>query len=451
MLLALCPCAAAPPAFASSDFLEEMLTESGGAGWGVVARAERSPYRGAGVRYDLLPVYLYESEHFYLHAYRAGLKADFGSDKRVNAFLSHRFESYPVDQVPSSLAGMSPRIPQTDFGLSYEQRFDWGNVFGEALRDVSGISEGAELRLGYSLQRRRGNLRLSPYFMLAARDARLNDYYYGVLPSEAAADRPAYSPGGGVNTTVGLNARYDLALRWHFVAGASATFWSDGVRSSPIVDNRTQLAVFGGLAYEFVPTPRKEDVTRLPVTFKLLHGKSTDCNLLPIMELGCRSTTTEDNTSVDSFEVGWPFVETPHGWPVRIAWYTGLLRHEERGYQPDFWQLNVYLKAFYWGFPWSERVRTRIGFGGGLSFAQAVPYVEARDQAARGRNTSKLLQYLDPTIDVSVGDLIGDKALRETYVGLGVSHRSGIFGMAQLFSNVNGGSNYIYTYVEWQM
>jgi outer membrane protein len=40
------------------------------------------------------------------------------------------------------------------------------------------------------------------------------------------------------------------------------------------------------------------------------------------------------------------------------------------------------------------------------------------------------------------------KSLRETYVGLGVSHRSGIFGTSQLLGNVNGGSNYIYAYVE---
>jgi outer membrane protein len=80
-----------------------------------------------------------------------------------------------------------------------------------------------------------------------------------------------------------------------------------------------------------------------------------------------------------------------------------------------------------------------------------VPFVEARDQAIRGRNTSKLLQYLDPTVDVSVGDLFGSRELRETYFGLGVSHRSGIFGMAQIFNNVNGGSNYIYTYIEWRM
>jgi len=169
------------------------------------------------------------------------------------------------------------------------------------------------------------------------------------------------------------------------------------------------------------------------------------------MELRCRSTKTDDNTSLESFEIGLPFIESPHGWPVMIAWYAGLLRHEERGFQPDSWQVNGYLKAFYWGFPWSERVRTRIGFGGGFSYAQRVPYVEARDQALRGRNTSRLIQYLDPTIDASVGDIIGDRSLRETYFGLGVSHRSGIFGMAQIFDNVNGGSNYIYTYIEWRM
>ena len=59
-----------------------------------------------------------------------------------------------------------------------------------------------------------------------------------------------------------------------------------------------------------------------------------------------------------------------------------------------------------------------------------------------------MLNYLDPSIDVSVGDLIGSRALKETYFGFGASHRSGVFGSSQLFGNVNGGSNYLYTYIE---
>jgi len=346
---------------------------------------------------------------------------------------------------------MSVRTPESDFGLSYEQRFDWGSVFGEVLRDVSGTSGGSELRLGTSHERRRGRLKLAPYFTLSVRDERLNNYYYGVPVSESAANRPAYQPGAGVNAAVGLNARYDLTRDWHFLAGISGTLWSGGVRRSPIVEDRVQFAGFGGFAYEYVPTREKDRLDRDPLTFKVLHGRSSDCNLAPIMELRCTSINTDDNTSVDSFEVGRPFIERPHGWPVAIAWYGGLLRHEERGLQPDSWQVNLYLKAFYWGFPWSERVRTRIGFGGGLSLAQRVPFVEARDQALRDRNTSKLLQYGDPTLDVSLGDLFGARELRETYFGLGVSHRSGVFRLMQLYDNVYGGSNYIYTYVEWRM
>ena len=106
------------------------------------------------------------------------------------------------------------------------------------------------------------------------------------------------------------------------------------------------------------------------------------------------------------------------------------------------------MKAFYSGFPWSDRVKTRLGLGAGVSAAQRAPYIEVSSQAANGKPTSRLLQYLDPTLDVSLGDLIGSSALKDTYIGFGVSHRSGIFGASRLLGNVSGGSNYIYTYVE---
>src|SRR5258708_7471241 len=186
---------AAPPAAATSDFLAD-ITEHGSAGWGIATRFEQSPYRGDGVRIDLLPLYLYEGEYLYLHSYRAGLKLDFGSGKCAAAFLSQRFESFPVERVPASLAGMSTRVPGTDFGLSYEQRFDWGHGFVEVLHDVSNNSGGTEWRLGAATEWWRGRLMLAPYFTLSARDARLNDYYYGVNDPQAPADRPPHPPRG---------------------------------------------------------------------------------------------------------------------------------------------------------------------------------------------------------------------------------------------------------------
>ena len=49
---------------------------------------------------------------------------------------------------------------------------------------------------------------------------------------------------------------------------------------------------------------------------------------------------------------------------------------------------------------------------------------------------------------MNVGDVFGAKSLKDTFVGFGVSHRSGIFGASRLLGNVSGGSNYIYGYVE---
>ena len=451
-LAALCAAALSTPASATHDLLEDLLPEPGGAALGAAVRVQESPYRDGGMRNDFLPLYLYESEHVYLHAYRLGLKFDLGGGQRADMFITHRFEGFPVDNVPATLAGMTFRQAEADAGVSYELHSErLGHVFADLYHDVSGLSGGSELQIGISNDWRRGGLQLAPVFSVSYRDARLNNYYYGVLPEEATADRPAYDPGSGVNWTVGVNARYDLTERWRLVGGVSVTEWSTGVRHSPIVDDRPQFTGFAGFAYDLSPNRPELVHDGVPLIVKYLHGKSTDCNLLPIMEFRCTSVSTEDHTTVDSIEIGRPFIERLNGWPLDFVGYIGLLHHNERGLQDNFWQVDLYMKPFFYGFPWSEKVMTRIGFGMGMSYAQKIPFVEAQSQAERGRNTSKLLQYLDPTIDVSVGDVVGARKLHDTYFGFGVSHRSGIFGTSQLFGDVNGGSNYIYTYIETRL
>ncbi len=147
-------------------------------------------------------------------------------------------------------------------------------------------------------------------------------------------------------------------------------------------------------------------------------------------------------------EIGRTLIKQPNGRPVEIAGFLGLLRHVERGNQADFWQFNAYLKAYYYGLPWDKWLRTRFGIGSGLAYAERVPTMESRDQAKSGLGTWKLLNYLDPTVDVRVSDLLGRAVPRDSYVGIGVSHRSGMFGRSQLLGNVDGGSNYIYVYLE---
>lgn len=423
---------------------------TGSAGLGFAMRAENSIYRGAGTRNDLVPLYIYEGKRVFLEAYRVGLKLAETPDSRFDIFLGYRFEGFPYDRIPASLAGMANRGSAVDVGVGYQSRQSWGTLFGEALRASADGANGTEVRLGYRYDWAIGRLQLQPQISFAARDVALNNYYYGVRADEATAARPAYDPGSGVNTELGLAAAYRLSERWRLIAGLSAKRWSSGVRASPIVDNRNQLAAQLGVAYDFSPDHKAWPEGR-PLIVKALYGKSSDCDVAQVMLLRCTSTNTVDQTRITALEVGRPFIERLNGWPLDFVGYVGLLHHDERGLQEDTWQANVYMKAYYYGFPWSERVRTRLGFGAGLSYANRVPYVELRDQVARGRSSSRLLNYLDPSIDISLGDLIGVKALRETYLGLGVAHRSGIFGTSRLLGNVNGGSNYIYSYLEWKM
>ena len=443
-------CALAASDDDSSLAVATVAEGAGGAGLGVATRFERSPYRGGGTRNDLVPIYVYEGKHVFLESYRLGVKLNETPATRLDILFAYRFEGYPYDRIPSSLGGMVTRNTGADIGLAYRYKQPWGTLFGELLHDVASGSDGTEMRLGYRYDLTIGKLRLQPLLAIAARDARLNNYYYGVRTAEATLARPAFEPGGGVNGEIGVTAAYLLSERWRLLAGLSATRWSAGVRASPIVENRTQLAGSLGLAYDFSPAHEAWPSGR-PLIVKVLHGKSTDCDVARVMRLSCFSTQTADNTSVTAIELGRPFIERLNGWPLDFVGYVGVLRHEENGWQNNSWQVNADMKAYYYGFPWRERVRTRLGFGVGVSYAQRVPFVELRDQITRERGTSRLLNYLDPSVDVSLGDLIGAPSMRETYLGLGVSHRSGIFGTSRLLGNVNGGSNYIYSYLEWRI
>jgi outer membrane protein len=432
-----------------SDPLTGLLAP-GESGVGLSFRYQPSVYIGGVKDTDFLPLVVYDSEYFYIESYRAGLKLE-RSGWRNELFIERRFEGFASNLEPASMTGMAQRHIGGDLGLATSHAWGGGTAYAEILTDVSGNSDGSELRVGYRHEAWwNGRFRWRPYVTVSFRDAKLNNYYYGVQPSEATPERPAYEPGAGVNLELGLQAAYHLTSRWQIFGGVSLIAPSSGIRGSPVVEDAMIPSVSVGLMYGFAPDKANMS-DRKPLIMRAYYGASTECDLFPIITLQCTSTHTQNGTSVAAFEVGQTLVRRLNGWNADIAGFIGLLSHLEDGQQPDFWQVQAYLKYYYYGFPWRETVRTRVGFGFGIAYASHIPYTEVTDQALRGRDTSKLLLYLDPTVDVNLGDIVRAKSLRETYLGLGVSHRSGVFGAAKLFNNVDGGSNYIYAYLEWQM
>jgi outer membrane protein len=419
----------------------------GESGAGLTFRFEPLPYRSDRDS-DLTPQAIYDSTFFTLRSDRIGLKLE-GDGTRYELFLKRRTEGFASNHVPEGMEGMAKRAGGDDLGIAGRWRLGAGAVYAEAMRNVSEESDGFEARLGYRYEGWwSGRFRWRPYATLAWRDAKLNNYYYGVRPEEATATRPAYEPGAGFNLELGATAAYRLTQRWQVLAGLGATVWSKGVSDSPVVEDGTQPYFMLGILYGFKPDQASE-LDRKPLIFRLTYGQSSDCDLMPILGWSCTSTHTQDNTDIVSLDIGQVLVKGVNGWPLDIAGFIGFTRHLEDGTQPDFWQINAYFKPYYYFGPWwRDWLRTRFGFGAGISYASRIPFAEQRDQAIRGRDTSKLLLYLDPTIDINVGDVFKSKSLRETYLGIGVSHRSGIFGSSRLFNSVDGGSNYIYTFVE---
>jgi MipA family protein len=435
---------------AATDVLVDFLAIPGSAGLGAIQRLDRAPYRQADLSRDLVPLYMYEGKRVYLHASRVGLKLGDAADHGVELFLDYRYEGYPTDQPPAVLAGMERRNAAVQSGIAYRGRVPFGNFDVELLHDANNTSHGSEWRVGYSVDLHSGRWHFRPSWTMAHRSANLNNYYYGVRPTEATAFRPAYLPGAGTDWTAALYGYYELTRRWRLLGGVGVTHLSDAVANSPLVERHEQVGALVGAAYDF-GSHAEYGAPGRPLYARVLGGRATECNFLPAVELRCGSTRTGDDTRIWGLEMGRTLIERVNGWPLDFAAYAGVLAHDERGLRSDGLQLDAQIKARYYGFPWSERVLTRLAFGAGFSLAQRVPLTEVRDQARRGRATNRLLNYLDPSVDVSLGDLVGSRRFKQTFIGVGLSHRSGIFGTSELLGNINGGSNYLYGYLETQL
>lgn len=105
-------------------------------------------------------------------------------------------------------------------------------------------------------------------------------------------------------------------------------------------------------------------------------------------------------------------------------------------------QVNFGIKLYWTKFPWDRWMDTRLFVMDGLSYVSDYLNVETEDSNKNGRgDRSRLLNYLELGFEFGVGDLFEAQMLENVYLGVGISHRSGVFG---LFNGVRGGSNTVF-------
>jgi MipA family protein len=154
----------------------------------------------------------------------------------------------PSPQVPV-------RPPDRDYAIELGAELltdgTWGRLAVSAFADASGTHDGFELSARYDARWHRQRLVLEPSLAVTYKSRALNDYYWGVRPSESNAALPSYSVGAGISAAVHLRGSYHLSRSLRLVGSASYETLSSDVRRSPLVESRGVFGYFAGIAWQF--------------------------------------------------------------------------------------------------------------------------------------------------------------------------------------------------------
>ena len=187
-------------------------------------------------------------------------------------------------------------------------------------------------------------------------------------------------------------------------------------------------------------------------SLRFAYGIESDSDLGEIISLQ-KPTDHKYRFDVLSLDAGYLLAPSLFKLPLDLYLKGGaaLFRSEDlskypelRGMQDvsdkDVYEFTLYIKLYYNIDFWDNRVRIGLGEGGSYVTDYLAPEViEERTENPDDPKYSKYLNYLDISLDVDIGRLFGVEALRDTYLGYTLKHRSGIFGT---INGVSGGSNY---------
>lgn len=171
-------------------------------------------------------------------------------------------------------------------------------------------------------------------------------------------------------------------------------------------------------------------------SLRVAQGQVTNSDFGEVLFLDVASYPHD--LQVSSLDAGYLLNQNAFDLPLDIYVKGGFSYFDEAGLQDDIYEGTLYIKV-YWNIDFLKN-RVRLGFGEGASYTSDILYYEKQEAIDNNDNNSKYLNYIDFSLDFDIGRLVRFEPLKNTYLGVAVKHRSGIFG---LINNVEkGGSNY---------
>ncbi|MDX1283227.1 MipA/OmpV family protein [Shewanella colwelliana] len=401
--------------------------------WGVAIGVRRGdiPYAVEDDEvYDVLPLLKFESDYAFINGMEGGVHLWQQGDHQINAYTRFRFVDIPKELQNESQA------QAFDFGLQYKF------THGPWEADVALLSDSHKRGYLYTRTKyhwQQGDWKLTPYAEFQWKSDDFNQYYYGL---------EQYDVGGGVQVNAGVEARYHVVSNLYLLGQFGIGRLEDSVSNLPSIDTAYQYESFFG--FGFFPEPNKKSYRSVPYSddsdefLRLSHGWATPSNLNEILNWNTR--TDPYNNQMSSLFYGTRLSETLFTLPIELYFTPGLAWHHSSEVQNDLAEAVVAIKAFY---TFELGPRFRLGVAEGLSYVSSLTHIEGSEIEEKGYKPSKLLNYLDFSLDVNMGDLFNSHNMRNMWLGYAIHHRSGIFETSSAFGRIKGGSNYQTIYLQW--
>ena len=375
---------------------------------------------------DVVPLIFYENGRLFIDGLEFGYRL-FQTEKwRLSPFARYRFFDIP-EEYQNEI-----RESGLDMGGQFRYRLtDWFHTDLEVLSDQSGrfhvnLTPGCEFEWGA--------WDLRPYVRFRWKSADFNNRYYG-LEREG--------PGSAMDAQIAANIRFHVWRNLYLLARGSLLFLDSDTRDVSFITDSTQGEAFLGIGFF---NDKKNPVNTLASKpyIRLAHGWGTESNLGEIMTGDTESDPY--NNQLTSVFFGVPLADELFTLPIATYLTPGIAHHYSSEVQDRSTEFVLAVK-FYYTIKWPTQ--WRLGFAEGLSYLDRIPYLEEKDMQEKGYRPSQLLNFLDFSIDLSLGHLLRVQWMEDLWLGYSIHHRSGIYSKSSAFGRISGGSNYNTVYLQY--
>ena len=424
--------------------------------WGIAMgfRIARIPYPTSDKQVsDVIPLLFFNNKYVFIRGLTGGLKL-YDRDEWQFSFIG-RYRHFDIP------AGFQNEIRGNGLDLGFQGKYR----FSPELQSNLELLTDDEGRFHASIDSRyawdSGSWELLPYARLRWKSSEFNNRYFG-LDGFEDPDNPGSTfsnpIGSGWDLHVGSEARYHVISNLYLVGRAQITTLLDSsTRNSASIDRDTFGEVYLGLAFFDDKTKvRKPSLDAKPY-WRIAYGWATPSNMADILLRWDVEDDPQNNQMISAF-YGHPVADSLFTVESLDVYFTpGFVYHRDAepftdpvsGITYDSQPTTEFVLAFklYWNLEWP--IRWRLGGAEGISYVREVTNLEQRNMDQKGYRESNLMNYLDVSIDLNVGDLFNADSVRDLWFGYSLHHRSSIFETSSAFGRIKGGSNYNTLYLQY--